>query len=124
MTVENTLREREKQYGSFKHVAYISQSMKSITSSAPGFINLVDDQKEALEMIYSKIGRILAGNCNHADTWHDIAGYAQLIAMRLSTPHNLQEHSILQQVQQDIEEQSAREMAAKLAPASKQAPKE
>lgn len=42
-----------------------------------------DDQVEALEMIAHKIGRIINGDPNYADSWHDIAGYAKLVADRL-----------------------------------------
>lgn len=34
-------------------------------------------------MIAVKIARILVGDCNHPDHWHDIAGYATLVADRL-----------------------------------------
>jgi hypothetical protein len=33
---------------------------------------------EALEMICTKIARILSGNPNDPDHWKDIAGYAEL----------------------------------------------
>ena len=36
-------------------------------------------QKESLEMIVHKIARILNGDPNYADSWHDISGYATLI---------------------------------------------
>ena len=42
-------------------------------------------------MIVHKIARILAGDPNHADHWHDIAGYAILVEERIG---------------QDIEEES------------------
>jgi len=42
------------------------------------------DMREALEMILHKIARILNGNPNYADSWQDIAGYAQLIVKRLN----------------------------------------
>jgi hypothetical protein len=35
-------------------------------------------------MIAHKIGRILNGDPNYADSWIDIAGYAQLVADRLT----------------------------------------
>jgi len=38
------------------------------------------DQKEALEMIQHKIGRILNGDQYYHDSWHDIIGYAKLVA--------------------------------------------
>lgn len=40
-------------------------------------------QREALEMIMHKIGRILAGDPNFRDHWDDIAGYAKLVADQL-----------------------------------------
>jgi hypothetical protein len=40
-------------------------------------------QKESLEMIASKIARIVCGDSNHHDSWHDIGGYAKLVADRL-----------------------------------------
>lgn len=42
------------------------------------------DAVEALEMIAHKIGRILNGDPGYADSWVDIAGYAQLVADRLN----------------------------------------
>jgi len=45
---------------------------------------LAHDQQEALDMICHKIGRILNGDPDYADNWHDIAGYAQLVADRLN----------------------------------------
>ena len=47
------------------------------------WLNLADDQREALEMIAHKIGRILNGDPDYDDSWVDIAGYAQLVADRL-----------------------------------------
>jgi hypothetical protein len=44
-----------------------------------------DDQREALDMIAHKIGRILNGDPNYADSWVDIAGYAKLVADRLES---------------------------------------
>jgi hypothetical protein len=44
---------------------------------------LAPDQREALAMIANKLGRILNGDPNYADSWMDIAGYAKLVADRL-----------------------------------------
>lgn len=41
------------------------------------------DQQEALDMIAHKLGRILNGDPDYADSWADIAGYARLVADRL-----------------------------------------
>lgn len=34
-------------------------------------------------MIAHKLGRIINGDPNYSDSWHDIAGYAKLVADRL-----------------------------------------
>jgi len=39
---------------------------------------LTNQQKESLEMILLKCGRILSGDPSFADHWDDIAGYAKL----------------------------------------------
>lgn len=86
VSVTDTLVERGKRYGKFKDHAYISQDLKQVVyRSLDGNNNyLAPDQKEALEMICHKIARILNGDPNYADSWHDIAGYASLIADRLN----------------------------------------
>ena len=44
---------------------------------------LASDQRETLDMIAHKIGRILNGDPNYHDSWHDIIGYTKLVADRL-----------------------------------------
>lgn len=53
-------------------------------AKSPKWRSLDPDQKEALEMIVHKIGRILNGDPDYADSWHDIAGYAKLVEDRLT----------------------------------------
>ena len=81
--LDNTLNERGKRYGQFKYHAKISQDLKSCMKSYEGWDKLLPDQVEALEMIAHKIARILNGDPNYDDSWHDIAGYATLVAERL-----------------------------------------
>ena len=76
-----TLQERGSRYGAFADNALIAQNLKGIIRQYTGGFQA--DQKEALEMIAHKIGRILAGDPNYADSWIDIAGYAKLVADRL-----------------------------------------
>ena len=47
---------------------------------------LTPDKKEALEVIQHKIARILNGNPEFHDSWHDIVGYARLAADRVKKP--------------------------------------
>lgn len=70
--------ERKKTHGSFWMNACISQSLKKYARSRNGYDKLNDVQKEALDMIFLKISRILSGQNEHSDHWDDIAGYAHL----------------------------------------------
>ena len=80
--VDAILNTRATTYGSFKDVAQVAQEMKNAIRMCNNS-ELEDDQIEALDMIASKIARIVNGDPNHTDSWVDIAGYAQLVADRL-----------------------------------------
>lgn len=85
--IQETLRERGQRYGDFPNNALITQQLKRVMAiyvkrKPVGF--LASDQQEALDMIAHKIGRILNGDPDYVDSWHDIAGYAQLVADRLT----------------------------------------
>ena len=84
--IYETLAEREKTYGPFKGQARITQDLKRDIRAWSGWEALRDDQREALDMIVSKIARILNGDPDCIDSWHDIAGYSTLIERRLSSP--------------------------------------
>lgn len=83
--INQTLSERGDRYGRFTGHANVTQDLKRCMR-----LHLIarekkldDDQWEALEMIAHKIGRIINGDPNYADSWVDIAGYAKLVADRL-----------------------------------------
>lgn len=84
MVVETTLEERGKRYGKFSGHAESTQTLKHVMRIHAGWKNLNSSQQEALEMIAHKIGRILNGDPNYADSWHDIAGYATLVDKQLN----------------------------------------
>ena len=81
-----TLEERGKRYGAFTGHAEITMALKRLLSAYAKQRSkvLADDQQEALDMICHKLGRIINGDPDYADSWHDIAGYAQLVADRLN----------------------------------------
>jgi hypothetical protein len=83
--IDEILDERGKRYGTFVGHAEIAQSLKRtlFTYQSIRQCALENDQIEALDMICHKIARILNGDPNYADSWVDIAGYAQLVADRL-----------------------------------------
>lgn len=86
MEINEVLKERGSKYGPFSGHAMITQSLKDVFKGQGESVNfetnwysLDDFQKEALEMIAHKIGRILNGDPDYDDSWRDIAGYAQLV---------------------------------------------
>lgn len=84
--INTTLNERGERYGTFRKHAEVSQAFKELLLHAlmDREKELACDQQEALDMIFHKIARIVNGDPDYADSWHDIAGYAQLVADRLN----------------------------------------
>ena len=81
--MDDILEERGKNYGSFVGHANITQDMKYILRSSRSWELMENDQREALEMIVHKIGRIVNGDPNYVDSWTDVIGYAKLVEDRL-----------------------------------------
>ena len=81
--IDSTLNERGGRYGEFAGHANVTQNLKRAMGQHPGWRKLKDDQKEALEMAAHKIGRILNGDPDYIDSWHDIIGYVRLVEQRL-----------------------------------------
>lgn len=77
---------REKTHGSYVTNSRIAQGIKTVMHTSPKWDELTTSQKESLHLIATKIGRILSGDPNHADSWKDIAGYAQLIEHQIEAP--------------------------------------
>jgi len=78
--INETLAERARTHGHFESHAFIAQNIKVQIQKAHGYVSLDEVQREALDMIAHKIARILNGNPNVHDHWHDICGYATLVA--------------------------------------------
>lgn len=83
--VTATLEERGSRYGAFHSHAKITQDLKQVMYDTGKFDKLSASQRESLEMIMHKVGRILNGDPNYADSWHDIAGYATLVEKELNS---------------------------------------
>ena len=83
MSIDKVLAERGSRYGEFSAHAMITQNIKRAMYDSPNWRTLSYDKKEALEMIAHKIGRILNGDPNYADSWTDIVGYAKLVEKTL-----------------------------------------
>jgi hypothetical protein len=82
--IETTLEQRGSKYGSFVDQGRIEQNIKRAMQDSPNWNELPDDSKCALEMIATKISRILKGDPEYDDSWRDIAGYAVLIEKRIN----------------------------------------
>ena len=80
--VRETLDERGVRYGKFKGHAQVTQAIKRVMADHARAHDktFTDSQWEALEMIAHKLGRIVNGDPDYADSWIDIAGYAMLVA--------------------------------------------
>lgn len=82
--ITELLAERGKTHGDFADHARATQRLKHVLASEyderqkRGQLPLTNEQRESLDMIVHKIGRILAGDASFADHWDDIAGYAKL----------------------------------------------
>ena len=81
--IDATLADRGKRYGTLMGHGTITQALKIAMRAAPNWSRLAPDQAEALDMIAHKIGRILNGDPDYLDSWHDIIGYTKLVETRL-----------------------------------------
>lgn len=82
-SIADTLAERGNQYGEFHEHARITQNIKRAMVDSPNWAELSDDKKECLEMVAHKMGRILNGDPEFHDSWHDIEGYTHLVSTTL-----------------------------------------
>jgi hypothetical protein len=74
-TLKEMLAERGEQYGDFKDMADTAQALKEM----PCRDSMTNVEKEAWDLICTKMARIVHGNPHNRDSWADIAGYAQLV---------------------------------------------
>lgn len=77
-SIEGTLSERQSQYGCYEDVAQITQQILAALRIG-NYDKLPAPMKESLHMIASKMARIVNGDPEYFDNWHDIGGYAKLI---------------------------------------------
>jgi exopolyphosphatase/pppGpp-phosphohydrolase len=77
--VNETLKERGERYGgSYEQDDKCALVIMEIFANTPNWFKLSSSHKHALIMTAVKLSRILNGDPNHKDSWHDIAGYATL----------------------------------------------
>ena len=76
--VEKLLSTREATHGDYANTARVAQILKRILTGEMGDEKYTDRQRESLDLICTKLARIVSGNANEPDHWRDIAGYATL----------------------------------------------
>lgn len=81
--MKNVIVERGTTHGAFAENAELVQTLKYDIKHTLNWDHLEPYQKETLEMIVHKFGRILTGDHKFVDSWRDIAGYTQLVINEL-----------------------------------------
>ena len=82
-TTTETLDEREEEYGQYAILAYIVEGIIDVYESSANYKKLEPYQRVAIYMDAMKTARILNGNPDNIDSWHDKAGYAELVVKEL-----------------------------------------
>lgn len=78
-SIDTTLAVRGSRYGEFDEQARVTQNIKAAMRDSVNWDKLPPIMREALEMDASKTARILNGDPDYDDSWHDKAGYATLV---------------------------------------------
>lgn len=81
--IHDTLAERGERYNRFPNNARTAQAIKDQYRETPNWYELDDHMCEALDVIASKIARIINGDPTYKDNWVDIMGYCQLVLNEL-----------------------------------------
>lgn len=81
--VSKTLAERGARYGQFIDHATIAQGLQEVLHEAPNWYRLQPDVRQMMIVITDKLARILNGDPDYTDNYHDIAGYSMLVERRL-----------------------------------------
>lgn len=77
---------REDQYGRFDVQSETAQGLKAFLGQvrrARVDVMFPPDARESMDMICTKLSRLVHGDPSHLDSWDDIAGYARLVADRI-----------------------------------------
>ena len=96
-SIDKTLKERGGNYGDATNQFTLAQALKEVMRG-----NLAEEGREAeaeaieqawaelpplaresLDMLATKVSRIVAGGADYTDNWHDIAGYATLTEKKI-----------------------------------------
>jgi hypothetical protein len=77
--LDTTLAERGGRYGDFRFNAEISQALKDVCHRSDNWNKMPPFMREALDLMFTKVSRMLSGDWTYVDNPHDIIGYAKLM---------------------------------------------
>jgi len=100
MIVQNILNAREKTHGNYREVARIAQEFRAIMRNSVGWERMSDEQREALDSMATKFGRLGSGDPHFRDHWDDLAGYATLASLHCESAMGTIEQDIAKVVDQ------------------------
>jgi hypothetical protein len=81
--IKDIVDERQATHGDFSDTSFRAQSIKQVIRAGRNYRDLSCCQREALDMMCSKLSRILEGSPNVIDHWADIAGYSECVVRYL-----------------------------------------
>lgn len=82
MSIEKILEERNITHGDYGVESKVAEAIKDVLLEA-GYKKLPWYVRNALDLIATKISRLVCGNFKHLDHYDDISGYAQLVKKEL-----------------------------------------
>lgn len=85
---EELLQSRGEDYGDFRNLSRVAQAIKNALRQGDTWQDMPFSQREAVDLIATKLARLVCGNPELVDTWDDIVGYATLGAQSIVGPLN------------------------------------
>lgn len=87
MSVDETLEDRNSVHGDYHDQAAMGEAIREVIIRGKYWPTMTPVQRDALIMIAVKMSRILQGNPNFSDHWHDLQGYARLAEKECVAKH-------------------------------------
>lgn len=84
--IVETLDQRGQHYGDYGNMAYVAQKIKDVLRDGGAWLRVTPVHRESLDLMATKMARIVCGDPNLPDNWHDIQGYAKLAEDRCPLP--------------------------------------
>lgn len=73
-------------HGDYAQMSLCAQSIKAALHASPNWDKMGPPARESLELMATKIARIVHGDFSCYDHWDDLRGYSQLILDRMIKP--------------------------------------